>query len=291
MAFTITVNKTRDLLIDKFDRISVDIAMNWLEGGMLSGPRPKIEKKIEDSIKVEFDRLENLSEENLLSEYDAYRERRKKVEIAGYWYNQDYAKADFSYWIKMPFWSLEEGLILVSGRDPRFVSLAKIEEKNKSGSYARWLRDTLEIAKRCVQVETLMTQNAPVVFLSWAKDSSFCIPNTLDESLEQFGMSINSRNQIIEDQKTEISKLEASLASSEKDSKPKKTDPRAIRSFQKLLISIVVDAYGYVPYENKGTAIRDILNALANCGIEVSDDTIRKLLTESEKHLPNKSAE
>lgn len=291
MAFKITVNKTRDLLIDKFDRMSVDTAMGWLEGSWPIAPDPTIDKALEVTIKAEFDRLENLSEENLTVEYDAYRERRRKEEIAGHWYNKDNAKADFSHWKKMPYWSLEEGLILISGRDPRFVTLERLYKRHKSVPFTCWLRDVLELASRSVNIDVLKTQNTPSVFISWAKRNELDIPTELKDYVLSTEPNFHSLNQTIEDQKKIISKLENELEKSVNSPKVKKPDPREIRSLQKTIIAILIDCYGYTPFKRKGQVIKDVLNALSEQGFEVSDDTIRKIINQSEKHLPYTASE
>jgi hypothetical protein len=45
---------------------------------------------------------------------------------AGKFYNQAKAQADFSYWLPMDFWTLDEAVALSLGKDPREVNMASI---------------------------------------------------------------------------------------------------------------------------------------------------------------------
>lgn len=54
----------------------------------------------------------------------------------------------------------------------------------------------------------------------------------------------------------------------------------------KILIAIVIDAYGYDPNVKKSTVTQDILNALSSCNLSLSENTIRNRLKEAAELLP-----
>jgi len=130
---------------------------------------------------------------------------------------------------------------------------------------------------------------------------------SLEDQLTEFGMDVLSREQkineqsrIIEDlhglsrdreqpafeQSEIVKRLEAKITQLQSKVATKRPDPRYVRNLQKIIIATVCDAYGHKRGAKKAKAISDLLNALAVVGLEVSDDTIRKILNESEKHLP-----
>lgn len=72
----------RDLLIDKFDRTTVDVAMGWLEGSWPPFGSPKLSDEVIGAVKAEATRLDGLTVADLQAEYEPYLDRRK-VEAEG----------------------------------------------------------------------------------------------------------------------------------------------------------------------------------------------------------------
>ena len=190
MAFSLKVDKVRVLLIEQFDRVSVGATMGWLEGAQLSNTTLTVDPATKHAILQESQRLEALSKPEIDQEYNELVQRQREAEIAGHWYNQTGLKANYQLWLRMPYWSLEEGLVLLSRRDPNSVSLAALEKEHKYVPFAVWLRDSLEMAKRSANVGLLKPNNAPSVFVSWAKDNKFEIAPELEEKMAEFGLSV-----------------------------------------------------------------------------------------------------
>lgn len=182
------------------------------------------------------------------------------------------------------------------------------------------------MAKRSANVGLLKPNNAPSVFVSWAKDNKFEIAPELEEKMAEFGLSVLSRDQVIKEQARQldeyeslieevkkpavamqetidilngvvatksatIERLKEELADHQASAAAKPTDPRRTRSLHTTLIAVLIDSYGYVPGSKKNKVIADIQNALAERGLEVSADTLRKIIVDSEKHLPAEKAE
>ena len=65
---------------------------------------------------------------------------------------------------------------------------------------------------------------------------------------------------------------------------PAKESTRAVETLQKLLIAIVMDAYGYDPNSKDNTAVKDILSALNKVSVIISENTIRSHLKSGARH-------
>jgi hypothetical protein len=94
--------------------------------------------------------------------------------------------ADFDFWSKMPYWSLEEGIALLLGKDPEFVNWDIVQH------HLEWpfaTRLSLGYAKfralilRAFEMQEVGEQNSPVVFLEWAASRGIEIPEDLQQQV------------------------------------------------------------------------------------------------------------
>lgn len=112
------------------------VAPNLFQG---KNAAPDIAEKL---ARLEAARAEFLAmpRENLLALIEASREReqaaeRKRSEIrqaagdAQRFYNQPKAVADFGYWCKLPYWTLDEAVALLLGLDPHVVNPEALERE------------------------------------------------------------------------------------------------------------------------------------------------------------------
>lgn len=274
----------RELLAYKYDRNLVDNTLNWGEHIYYDGDGNRTTPYFADedtrtAIEDEHTRLINLSKEALAAEYEELRDRKLAEQEESQWYNRPSYKADFVYWSKMPFWTIEEGLILTTGRDPAQVSKEKVDKKSSGYTLAEFLRSTVELANRNISVGRLNPQNSPHDFLSWAKESqiSCSVPDALQSAVETFGAAPPASANTESD-------FDTSSIQTRKATNP---DPRYVRTLQKMIIAMAVDCYGFNPSDNRSGVVNDIANALASVGLSVSEDTIRSALKKAAKHLPS----
>lgn len=61
---------------------------------------------------------------------------------------------------------------------------------------------------------------------------------------------------------------------------------RTVDGLLKMVIAMAIDCYGYDPNDKKSTTTSDISNALAKCGLSLSENTIRKRLDQAQEYLP-----
>lgn len=92
------------------------------------------------------------------------------------------SKADFVYWSKMPFWTLEEGIVLLLGRDPELAKW-KIVQHYVNYSYSTDFCSAFyklrNLSLRAVERSEIKEPCSPIDFLNWAKGRDIYIPEEL----------------------------------------------------------------------------------------------------------------
>jgi hypothetical protein len=66
---------------------------------------------------------------------------------------------------------------------------------------------------------------------------------------------------------------------------PARDNPRELTSYKKILIALVIKHYGYDPNDEKSPVTHHIRSRLADVGLSLGDDTIRKCLKSSARLL------
>lgn len=62
-------------------------------------------------------------------------------------------KADFGYWAKSSYWTIEEAVALVLGRDPKYANRKGVAPYLNVSPFAQLYERTLELANRAVGVQ------------------------------------------------------------------------------------------------------------------------------------------
>lgn len=132
------------------------------------------------------------------------------------WLSQ--APADFEYWLKMPFWTLDEGNALLLDKDPEMITwnvvcahVAYYYSSDVSTKYEK-LRTLL---LRALEAKELEESNSPATFLAWAKIKDLKIPEALQQQMarrNQSPMKEDVQAQEIEALKVQITGLQNRMA-------------------------------------------------------------------------------
>lgn len=229
---------------------------------------------------------------------------RKELEEKRRFYNQPDATADFDYWSKAPYWSLDEALALSFSKDPSIVSWRKLENMTQISAFAKQYEKTRNLAQRAELMKHLTDPVLPGMFIDWARKLDVIFPDELEQLVlarskyatdwksryEELEGHFNKQKQLLQDvtahlqQATEMLKKRPSATE-----KPLKTRERD--TFYKLVIGMAVAGYKYDPKAKRQDAISDIAGDLERLGISLSDDTIRKWLSDAAQLLPPEAAE
>ncbi len=96
------------------------------------------------------------------------------------------AGADFNHWSKMPFWSLDEGIALLLGKDPAIVYWGLIREYvdyHISSELCVHYSKLRTVVFRALKAEEIHESNSPTAFLAWAAMKNIKIPEVLQEEM------------------------------------------------------------------------------------------------------------
>lgn len=167
--------------VDTFERLGIQQS------------RQKIEKEV-----AEFQaQLNSLTDEKIQSmvrevkaEIAEKSKKRAEENERNMYYNKPSSYADFQYWAKMPYWSLEECTALSFGRSPDVIKIKKMESIKLVSTFAKKLLDTHRILQRATTMDQLAKSNIPGFYVAWALRNGISIPEKLTVAVEANGHQI-----------------------------------------------------------------------------------------------------
>jgi hypothetical protein len=126
---------------------------------------------------------------------NARAEAQKQVELERYnaWYPAN--KEIFEYWARQKFWRIEEGILLILGKEPCEATLTKLQQDMlsppyypKSSPLALFVEfeKIYNTAARYIHAGDLQNSITPVFFLSWVKKMGYSIPPELLDAINSF---------------------------------------------------------------------------------------------------------
>jgi hypothetical protein len=257
--------------------------------------------------------LEKLYYEEKASEKQEEEKRIQSLDTQSF-FNVKEAAADFDFWAKSSYWTTEEAVALLFGKNPKIVTSDKLKPYltgERAGGrlhhvspFAKEFEKVLELAKRAVTWKEIQGWMSPISYLNWAKQKGIGYPEELGErvvlyakghvtvedikkSFEEFKASTDQR--IVQHQQSEqvylghIQNLKDRIC--ELESKDKALSTRERDSLLKIVLGMAIKGYRYDPKKSRNEAISDICGDLEQLGISISDDTIRKYLNEAKDFI------
>lgn len=199
-----------------------------------------------------------------------YLRKRKPPWYAGGFGHPEYV-ADFDYWCKMPSFDLEEALCLSIGIDPRHfkkqdITNLKREKLDSLFNSLQFLVLRHEQLRRQFDPYDYGDRITPRKFIQWATRVEF-------DAHPEFIRLLEKYNSTGVDQPTLPEPV-------------KRTDPREVDTMAKLFTAIAIVEYGYDPGQQKSPIPKQIADLIAESGMGVSDDTVRKYLKHGAQFLP-----
>lgn len=169
-------------------------------------------------------------------------------------------------------WTLLEACYLLAGKlppvaDPVFLMIAppaadeELQFSELAGDVSIWYRE-LRDAVALRRLESLPSTNSkyenprvePAKCVAWARSRNQKLPKFLDRF------------------ETPTPKAHAA-----------DLNPKDKTSLLALVIAMAIHGYEYDPREKRGEKVKEILGDVAYCGLEMTDDTVRKWLKEAAK--------
>jgi|TARA_Y100000031_G_scaffold155831_1_gene207910 hypothetical protein len=269
---------TAEELIQRIVEDQVDYKYPGIGPGELTGP-PYYDKKAEDpeapldkivhdarSFRTKLEMgLTKHAMPQLKEEADKVRRRVSRGSFSAYekrseeqqFFNRPEAGADFSHWVCMAYWSAEEAVALILGKDPKRVNLINLDEyTTRVSPFIQRFKNLKELTDRAIEVGLMPGQITPESLVRWAAQTGIEVPDELQE-LATYTITEN---------KDGLSETERT-------------------SLLKMILGMAVSKYGYHGDASRNTATGDnrgsIASDLEKIGIALDSDTIRAHLKEA----------
>jgi hypothetical protein len=166
-------------------------------------------------------------------------------------FSEPAAVANFRVWSRLDTWTIDEANALLLAKAPEAVSWRLLGQLKTSPFAMRFgrLRDQMLRAKADGKFKD---RDHPTVFIEWAIQVGVDVPTEL-----------------------------VAVAKSDAMSPPDAMSSKARASMLKLILGMAIKKYGYDPKQKKNTATKAITDDLAENGIILDEDTVRKYLSEA----------
>jgi hypothetical protein len=199
-------------------------------------------------------------------------------------YQPDSPNANFSYWAKMSEWNYEEAAAVLVGINPNRLKLdeAKLRVSVTADALSRY-KGIRELAIRAYS-DIDFQGSPPAKWLEWARKISLPIPVQLEAEVQKQQIASQPK-------KDEFGARLADLKAAPAKRRVITVEPLAARereSMLKLIIGMAIAGYRYDPRAKRNDSVREITNDLEKHGVALSDDTVRKYLTEGAELVPPK---
>jgi hypothetical protein len=108
-------------------------------------------------------------------------------EDAARFFNKPGASAAFSHWSKAAYWTIDEGVALILGRDPNLVTWEGIKPYVKRSLFASSFNRIRDLALRAKFLRQIENKMPPADFVAWALDLDLPVSEELLTELEKRG--------------------------------------------------------------------------------------------------------
>ncbi|RUR15180.1 hypothetical protein ELY21_14930 [Legionella sp. km535] len=146
----------------------------------------------------------------ILARTDEYRPYYKEKAEKERFFNHPDCDADFAYWSKQIVWSIDEGIALILGKEPRKVYWENIKEFTDRSPLAKKFEEIRTTAKGYVKFQQLSDPVVPSVFLTWVQRMNFTdvnVPCALIESIESLGIQLTDWQELYKKMESSRDKL------------------------------------------------------------------------------------
>jgi hypothetical protein len=107
------------------------------------------------------------------------------LELLGEDFKKKYI-ADFTHWIKMSYWTLDEGVALLLGLNPKrtyWDLMKEFLEGSHANPFAGFYSDLRDIVLRAQEAHKITDPVSPLIFVEWATSVGIGVPQSLQEQV------------------------------------------------------------------------------------------------------------
>lgn len=162
-----------------------------------------LEKKSRDEIAV-------LVAEGRQREAERQKLHDEKVEAEAF-FNQTSSNADFTYWSRIAYWTLEEGIALSLGKNPQIVGWERLKTHKAISPFIAKYAAKHEEVRRAKAMGQLWDSTIPFVFAKWAERVGFEMPEELTSKIFALGVHVLDWKKAYEKEVVEKAKVEINL--------------------------------------------------------------------------------
>jgi hypothetical protein len=207
-------------------------------------------------------------------------------------FQPDGLRASFGYWARMGKWTEEEAVSLLLGLNPAYTkSEAQLSYRHARPHAAKYL-SLRKLAHRATDQKHIAYPYTPARWLKWAKECGLPMPPVLEDNIVKWdgasGSSVSADRARIVQLEAQLAEVTARANAPTPKSKgePPTIGTRERETMLKLIIAMAIKGYSYDPKAKRGDRINEIVSDLENCGVPLSDDTVRRYLREAIDLLP-----
>ena len=229
------------------------------------------------------DELEQLSTADLKARIADARKREEEVIAAAKkrleaerFYNQPGSAADFKYWAKLSYWSLEEIVALSLGRDPKTVNWQSIGRFYSDSEFVRQYDQHRTIVNRAKAMGQLWEQTIPNVAVAWARRMRLEIPDQLAAEIDALGIQVADWKSLFDQQQKDFSDLKIVLTNErEKYLQAMKESAKFQEEYSAKASSTITGYQNIVEsLEAKNRELTDALDQPQKCGSDAKNRDI-----------------
>jgi len=176
--------------------------------------------------------------------------------------------ADYNHWSQMAFLQLEEALWLSVGLEPQAIFSTTLNDKKNhtdlEGQIVAFLKRRQELLRREFNPNRHESRHGAKVIKAWVERVSLDVHPGFHQMLEiMVGRALAT-------EKINVKPVTPTALESER------YDNRERASLAKLIVTMAMDFYGYVPSDTSSPIPAEIQGHAAKQGIDIDVDTVRK---------------
>jgi len=113
-------------------------------------------------------------------------------------FNAEEANANVDHWAKMPYWSVDEAVALLLGKEPEIVNWKKLKGMVGSSPFSKTYSKLLDLANRSVAAGIMQEDDLPNRFLQWAEKMNHDVPRALIDACAKYSSEMVPRKVLYE---------------------------------------------------------------------------------------------
>lgn len=199
----------------------------------------------------------------------------------------DFLQPEYSSWAIYPTWQLDEAAALSLGIDPSGAVRhhRNLQFRNEYRALKVELEERHKLIERFGRAGRIGHGSTPAEFVAFMRSAGIGFPPELQIAVDAVAEQIDWQRRA-EELERRVQELEDKI--NDMGNAPPAPDlgERERTSLLKLAIGMAMKGYKYNPAAYRNPATQEIADDLANCGLELDVDTVRKYLQQARELVP-----